>query len=87
MWARLAAGAVAGFFLAAALVGLASWAWPGPWQRTLVPALLAFVPVWVAIICSSLRFANGRRAWAWLGGLALVGLGALRALQAAGWVQ
>jgi hypothetical protein len=87
MWARLAAGLVAGFFLAAALVGLVSWAWPGPWQRTLVPALLTFVPVWVAVICLGLRFANGRRAWAWLGGLAIAGLGVLRALQSAGWVR
>ena len=36
MWARASAGIVPGFFLSAALVGLASWMLPGPWQSTLV---------------------------------------------------
>src|SRR3546814_6402406 len=37
----------AGFFLAAALVGLVGWALPGPWQSTIVPGLVAFFPLWI----------------------------------------
>jgi hypothetical protein len=87
MWARLAAGVVPGFFLAAALVGLACWLPPGAWQATLVPGLVAFFPVWLAIVCLSLRFASGTRAWLWLTGLAVAGLALLRTLQLAGWVR
>jgi hypothetical protein len=87
MWARVGAGVVAGFFLSAALVGLACWSLPGPWQGTLVPGLLAFVPVWVGVICASLRFASGRRAWLGLGTLAVAGLALLHALQMLGWVR
>ncbi|MDO1528073.1 hypothetical protein QMK61_04430 [Fulvimonas sp. R45] len=87
MWARVGAGVVAGFFLSAALVGLACWSLPGPWQGTLVPGVLAFVPVWVGVICASLQFASGRRAWLWLGASAVAGLGLLHALQTLGWVR
>lgn len=87
MWARVGAGVVAGFFLSAALVGLVCWALPGPWQGTLVPGMLAFMPVWVGVICASLQFASGKRAWLWLGALALAGLALLRALQMLGWVR
>src|SRR3546814_1510837 len=39
MWSRAGAGLVAGFFLAAALVGLVGWALPGPWHSTIVPEI------------------------------------------------
>lgn len=87
MWARLGAGVVAGFFLSAALVSLVCWLLPGPWQGTLVPGMLAFVPVWVGMICASLQFASGKHAWLWLGSLAVAGLALLRTLQALGWVR
>lgn len=87
MWGRLAAGVIAGFFLSAALVALACWSLPGRWQATLVPGLLAFAPTWVGVICASLRFADGKRAWLWLGTLAVAGLALLHALQASGWVR
>ncbi|MCX7515385.1 hypothetical protein [Frateuria sp. STR12] len=87
MWPRLGAGVVPGFFLAAALVGLACWLPPGSWESWLVPGLVAFFPVWLAVACLSLRFASGPRAWLWLSGLAMLGLGLLRVLQQAGWVR
>lgn len=87
MWGRVSAGIVPGFFLSAALIGLACWLPPGPWQSTLVPGVLAFVPVWVGVICASLQFASGRRAWLWLSALAIAALGLLRALQALHWVR
>lgn len=87
MWLRLGAGVLPGFFLATALVGLACWLPLGPWEAWLVPGLVAFFPVWLAIVCLSLRFASASRAWLWLGGLAVLGLGLLQLLQRTGWVR
>lgn len=87
MWARASAGVVAGFFLSAAVVGLVCWGLPGPWTSTLVGGLVAFVPVWMGVMAGAFAFANGRRAWAWLGSLAVLGLGALWAMQHLAWVQ
>jgi hypothetical protein len=87
MWGRATAGVVPGFLVAAALVGWACWLWPGLWQHTLVPGLVAFFPAWVGVICASFKFASGVRAWSWLGALAVFGLGLLWTAQAAGWVR
>jgi hypothetical protein len=87
MWARASAGVVAGFFLAAASVGLVSWSLPGAWELTIVPGLLAFFPLWIGLICAAMRFHTGRQAWTWLSALALSGLGLLWLLQASGWVR
>jgi hypothetical protein len=87
MWSRASAGLVAGFFLAAALVGLVGWALPGPWQSSIVPGLVVFFPLWIGLAAAAFAFSSGRRAWGWLGGLALIGFGALWALRALGWVQ
>lgn len=87
MWARASAGIVPGFFLAAGLLGLISWLLPGPWESTIVVGLLAFFPLWIGIVCASLRFSSGRRAWLWLDALALSTLGLLYLLQLSGWVR
>lgn len=87
MWSRASAGLVAGFFLAAALVGLVGWTLPGPWRSTLVPGLVMFFPLWIGFAGAAFAFSSGRRAWSWLGGAALIGLGALWTLRALGWVQ
>jgi hypothetical protein len=87
MWSRALAGVLPGFFLSAALTGLVSWSWPGPWQATVVPAITAFFPVWMIVMGSSFLFTTGKRAWAWLGAAALVGMGALWALQAMAWIR
>jgi len=87
MWSRASAGLVAGFLLAAAVVGLVGWALPGPWQSTLVPGLVVFFPLWIGFAGAAFAFSSGRRAWLWLGGTALTGLGALWVLQASGWMQ
>lgn len=87
MWARASAGIVPGFFFAAGLLGLVSWLLPGPWESTIVVGLLAFFPLWIGIVCASLRFSSGRRAWLWLGALALSALGLLYLLQLSGWVR
>jgi hypothetical protein len=87
MWTRAVAGIVPGFFLAAALVGLASWLWPGSWESTMVVTLLVFFPVWTGIFCISFRFQNGKLAWLWLGGMALIALGLLYLLKLVNWVR
>ncbi|MEO6103688.1 MAG: hypothetical protein ABIP44_08635 [Pseudoxanthomonas sp.] len=87
MWARASAGIFPGFLLAAGLVGWVSWLWPGPWQSTLVAGLIAFFPAWMAVIGASFFFANGKRAWAWLGAAGLFSVAGLWLLQAMGWAQ
>lgn len=87
MWAPASAGIVPGFFLAAALLGLVSWLLPGPWESTMVVGLLAFFPLWIGIVCASLRLPGGKHAWLWLSALALSALGLLYLLQSSGWVR
>ncbi|RZA05194.1 MAG: hypothetical protein EOP02_39700 [Proteobacteria bacterium] len=87
MWARAFAGVIPGFFVSAGLVGLGAWLWPGPWQATLVPALIAFFPVWIGIIGTAFFFPDGRRAWAWLCMAAIASMGGLWLVQAMGWAQ
>jgi hypothetical protein len=87
MWGRASAGVLPGFFLAAALIGLLGWLLPGPWESTMVPCLLAFFPVWIGVICAACRFTSTKRAWSWLGALALCGLALLWLLQTCGWVR
>ena len=87
MWARAFAGIVPGFLLSAGFVGLFTWSWPGPWQATLVPGVIAFFMVWIGVMASAFQFANGKRAWAWLGGLAALSLGALWMLQWLQWIE
>ena len=87
MWARALAGIFAGFFLSAGVVGIVSWLWPGPWQDTLVVGMIAFFPVWMCVIGSAFFFVNGKRAWAWISGAALLALGSLWLLQSMHWVE
>lgn len=86
MWTRASAGVVPGFFLAAGLLGLCCWLLPGAWQATLVPGLIAFFPLWIGLVCASLAFSGGARAWAWLTALAVLALGLLWWLQTSGAV-
>src|SRR3546814_15732880 len=68
MWRRAGAGPVAGFFLAAALVGLVGWALPGPWKSTIVPGLVAFFHLWVGATAMEFGFVPSRPALAGAGG-------------------
>lgn len=84
MWARAGAGVLPGFFLSAAVIGLLGRLLPGSWEAGMMAGLTAFFPLWIGVICATFRFPSGRRAWAWLGGLAVLGLGLLRLLQMSG---
>ncbi|MEG2805814.1 hypothetical protein [Stenotrophomonas sp.] len=86
MWARVLAGLVAGFFVAAAATGWVAWLPPGPWQSAIVPSLIAFIPLWMLAALWAFAFRTGVRAWAWLGATALAGFAVLWLLRALHWV-
>lgn len=87
MWPRALAGIFAGFFLAAAATGLVAWLPPGPWQKALVPSLIAFVPLWMLAALSAFSFRTGLRAWLGLASAAAVGFAMLWLLRLTGAVQ
>jgi hypothetical protein len=87
MWGRALAALGPGFVLAAALVGLACWLPPGPWQATVVPGLVAFVPAWTLLAVAAFAFRDAARAWWWLGGGAVVATLGFSALRVAGWIE
>lgn len=86
IWARALAGIIAGFFLAAGVVGVIAWCLPGPWQSTLVASALAFFPAWMLAATASFLFADGKRAWLWLSAAAAVAFGLLWLTQRLQWV-
>jgi hypothetical protein len=87
MWGRATAAAIPGFLLSTGLTGLICWLWPGPWQSTLVAGVIAFFAIWMGAMALAFQFRNGRRAWAWFGGGAVLSLAALWALQTLQWVH
>lgn len=66
MGTKWLAGTLLGFPLAVALCALAVIWLPGGWQSGAVGALLACLPLWVAIISATLLFGSSRAAWLWL---------------------
>ncbi|MDT3499943.1 hypothetical protein [Stenotrophomonas maltophilia] len=87
MWARALAGIFAGFLLAAAATGLVAWLPPGPWQHALVPALIAFIPLWMLAALWAFSFRRAAHAWLTLAGSAGAGFAVLGLLRLAGAVQ
>ncbi len=87
MWGRALAGLLAGFFVAAAATGLVAWLPPGPWQRVLVPSLIAFIPLWMLAAIWAFSFRSASRAWAVMAATALTGFGLLWLLRATGLAQ
>lgn len=67
MIARAGAGVLLGFPLAAALLALALIGLPQHGQAWVIPALIAFFPLWTALMIGSFFFRDGRRAWLVLG--------------------
>jgi hypothetical protein len=87
MWPRAFAALVAGFLVAAAATGLVAWLPPGPWERAVVPSLIAFVPLWMLAAVWAFSFRTGLRAWLGMGLAAAVGFALLWLLRSTGWVQ
>jgi hypothetical protein len=77
MWAKSMAAVLLGTPLAVALVGLMALLGPGPLAIRVLPSLLLFFPVWVACISLPFWFRSGKLAWAWLGGVTLLGFALL----------
>ena len=63
MIARCLAGTVLGFPLAAALLALSLQCLPGHGAALLVPALILFFPLWIAVMAGAYMFRSGARAW------------------------
>ncbi|MDF3840026.1 hypothetical protein P3W85_44955 [Cupriavidus basilensis] len=76
MGTKWLAGTLLGLPLAVALCALSVIWLPGGWESGAIGALLACLPLWVAIICASVLFATSRAAWLCLaaGNLAAFGL-------------
>lgn len=77
MIARATAGALLGFPLSGLLLALALALSPAQGQGWVIPALILFFPLWVAVMAGSFLFRNGARAWLVLGSANLLVFGLL----------
>jgi hypothetical protein len=67
MMARCLAGALLGLPLAAALLALVMHVLPNRGEAYVVPALILFFPLWIALMAGTYMFRSGARAWLMLG--------------------
>lgn len=84
MIARASAGVLLGLPLSAALLALALIGLPEHGQAWVIPALIAFFPLWTAFMAGAFFFRNGRRAWLVLGAGNVLAFGLLWSLRLAG---
>ncbi|HEX7338372.1 MAG TPA: hypothetical protein VF271_00390 [Rhodanobacteraceae bacterium] len=84
MIARAAAGVLLGLPLTCALLALALIGLPDHGQAWIIAALIAFFPLWTALMTGSFFFRNGRRAWLAFGAANVLAFAALWSLRAAG---
>ncbi len=77
MIGRCLAGALLGFPLAASLLRLVLNALPHDGAAYLIPILILFFPLWMALMIGAYFFRSGTRAWATLGAANLLAFGAL----------
>jgi uncharacterized membrane protein len=68
MIGRCLAGILLGFPLAAASLRLLLHALPDDGADWLIPALILFFPLWMALMIGAYAFRNAPRAWLTLGG-------------------
>lgn len=86
MWGKSTAAFFLGLPLAVAVVGLCALA-SGDQARTTLPWLLAFFPVWIAVMTLAFLFRSGLRAWLWMGGATLLAYAALHGAKLAGLLK
>ena len=67
MIARCLAGTLLGFPLAAGLIALVLHLLPNHGAALLIPALILFFPLWIALMAGAYLFRSGARAWLVLG--------------------
>ncbi|WP_020201237.1 MULTISPECIES: hypothetical protein [Cupriavidus] len=77
MGTRWLAGTLLGLPLSVALCALSVMWLPGGWQSGAVGAMLACLPLWVAIISASVLFRSSLAAWSWLAAGNAAAFGAL----------
>jgi uncharacterized membrane protein len=68
MIGRCLAGVLLGFPLAAVILRLALHALPNDGADWLIPALILFFPLWMALMIGAYAFRQATRAWLALGG-------------------
>jgi uncharacterized membrane protein len=68
MIGRCLAGVLLGFPLAAVTLRLFLCALPDDGAAWLIPVLIAFFPLWMALMIGAFAFRNAPRAWMTLGG-------------------
>lgn len=68
MMGRCLAGALLGFPLAAVLLRLFLDTLPAQGEAWLIPVLILFFPLWMALMIGAYAFRNAVRAWLTLGG-------------------
>lgn len=77
MIGRCLAGVLLGFPLAAVVLRLLLRALPNDGAACLVPALILFFPLWIALMISAYAFRNSARAWTTLGAANALAFGVL----------
>ncbi|MBE1162851.1 hypothetical protein [Dyella acidiphila] len=77
MIGRCVAGVLLGFPLAAALLRLFLHALPNDGADWLIPVLILFFPLWMALISGAFAFRNAGRAWVTLGSATIAAFFAL----------
>jgi hypothetical protein len=75
MLSKSIAGILLGAPLSAAALGVVLWLWPGHWESAVIPVLVFFFPVWVAVMALAYLFRTAPRAWAWLGAANIAAFG------------
>lgn len=84
MIARACAGTLLGLPLSSALLALALIGLPQHGQAWVIPALIAFFPLWTACMIGAFFFRDGRRAWWVLGAANVAAFALLWSLRLAG---
>jgi hypothetical protein len=87
MWGKSLAAALLGLPLTAAFIGLVTLSWPGRSEVVTLPWMLMAFPLWIGIMATVFAARSGLRAWAWMGGLTVLGYALLHGLKWLGWIQ
>lgn len=86
MWSKSLVAILLALPAAIAITGVLALFSPGSLQVRTLPALMMFLPIWVATICVAFVFQNGARAAFWLGVVCVVGFGLIHLARLLHWV-
>jgi hypothetical protein len=77
MLSKALAGILLGAPLSAAALGVLIWAWPGDWERVVIPLTYLFFPAWAGVMAATYLFKSASRAWIWLAAFNALAFGLL----------